>query len=343
MVVPLNCKTNRRFGVEIETNTLDRVVTQLDDDDIPVGADVVARCVNRAVGERVEIMQWDQIHNNRQWVVKPDSSCGIEINTPILKGWFGLKKLLRVADELRKNLIPVDERCSVHVHVNIGDLTLEELVSVLVWYIKCEPVFFDAMPMMRKNNRYCQLVGMGDIQVEDMDYNVGNEILLKLSTSKYFAVNCYHFVKGGGFSEDNYRKKTLEFRHGENTMCVDSFALKNWIRLLLHFVDVAKDSGVPLAYKSGDCWTGLAWMDVSDVLKFLHFDGELSPGLSQVRRWFIDRIRKNSCSRQHSVSAIWSRDGRSVTMRQIGEIMANEPKAPKESLEEMIYGEKYII
>lgn len=341
---PLNCQSFRRFGVEIEVNTSDGVVRRIDPSgrDIPLGADKVAQIVSRISKEKVQLIGWEHVHNNRDWIIKPDSSCGIEINSPVLKGWLGLEKLLKVIDGLRDNHIKSDERCSLHVHVNIADLTSRQLASVIAHYIKCEHVFFDSVPPHRKNNRYCQLIGMTDL----FDHNFGMdsmELIRKVSLTKYCSINAYHFVRGGGFSEENVRKRTLEFRIMEGTACLDSWLAKNWIRLILHFVDVTKDRPLPPPYEEGNPWSSLLWLNPKDVFSLLRFDGELSEGLQQVRQWFLGRLMMHG---RGTGLGIWSKEGRAASWAEITELdkelNSNFGELPV-PLEERTYGRKYIL
>ena len=335
-------KSHRRFGVEIEVNTSDGIVKRPDAArrEIPRGADNVARIVSMATKEKVKIIAWDHVHNNDHWIVKPDNSCGIEINSPILKGWLGLRKLMLVEDALKYNGIKSDNRCSLHVHVNIADLKPHELASVIAHYIKCEHVFFDSVPVSRKNNRYCQLIGMTDLFEHNflMDHD---DLISRISNTKYFSLNAYHFMRGGGFSSGNNRKQTLEFRIMEGGACLDSWSTKNWIRLLLHFVDVTRHLPVPPIYEEGNRWSSLLWLDVKDIFSMLKFDGELSPGLRQVRDWFVMRLLNNARS---DLSGIWSNNGRAAAWNEISELSKIYLSQFGEWImaRDRLYGSKYV-
>lgn len=317
---PVNCKWLRRFGVELEVNTLNGIVRRPDTraGEIPVGADYVANIIGLATGESVEIQGWDHVHNNTRWVVKPDNSCGIEVNSPVLKGWRGLKRLLTVVEALKDNGIRSDERCSLHVHINIADLSLRQLAAVVAYYIKCEHVFFDLVPPHRKNNRYCQLLGMTDLFEHDMNLSP-EELIARVSGVKYYSMNTYHFYKGGGFSSENYRKKTIEFRIAEGAACLDPFIVKNWVRLLIHFVEVARQKHMPGRYKQGNPWTGLLWLNPKQVFQLLKFDQELSPGMQQVRDWFLQRAMQYAYDT--GLEGVWSNAGRAVAWREYQELV----------------------
>ena len=187
---PINFTSRRRFGVEIELNNADGILKRMDSEtkEIPAGSDNVAWIVKKASKERVEIACHDYVHNNNYWVIKHDMSCGIEINTPVFKGWFGLKKLLEVVDALSEDPdVSADKTCSLHVHVGTDDLDDYQMASVIAHYIKCEHVFFDSIPFHRKNNRYCQMVGLTDWF--DTDFLMShNEIIEGVSQTKYGSI-----------------------------------------------------------------------------------------------------------------------------------------------------------
>lgn len=339
----LDCENYRRFGVEIELNTLDGFVKKLDRNmgEIPLGADLVALIIRRTLRENVEIQGWDHNFNNNYWIVKPDSSCGMEVCSPVLKGWIGLSKLIRVVEALRESKINADKRCSLHVHVNISDLNKQQLASVIAWYIKCEHLFIDSVPVHRKINRYCQILGMSEALYEDFPI-IPDEILNVVSNVKYYSLNAYHFMKGGGFDPNNNRKKTIEFRIAENDMCLNGLDLKNWVRFLIHFVEVTKSRPLPAPYQKGDPWTGLVWLDPVDVFKVLNFDEPCSEGFSQVKKWFLNRILKNG--KDNNATGIWSDETRNFARQNFLEFLQkiDNIDCENESREVSLYGKKYI-
>lgn len=341
MKTPFNCKSYRRFGVELEVNPLNGVVKRPDTDcgEIPVGSDYITRLIKEVTGERVTLQGWDHIHNNTSWVVKPDNSCGIEINTPILKGWADLEKLLNVIDKLESSGINSNNLCSLHVHVNIADLNEEQLASVIAYYVKCEHIFFDSVPSHRKNSRYCPLLGTIPALSHDFDMSPIN-IINAVSGSKYYSMNCYHFCKGGGYQSYNSRKQTIEFRIMEGSACLDSFVAKNWIRFLLHFVEVTSKLPLPKNYVEGDKQSSLLWLDPSDLFEILHFNEEsISDGLKQVRDWFTNRLLSNGYDT--GVGGIWSNKGRRESRKDLLNITKTEHQIYMDK--NSVYEEKYII
>jgi hypothetical protein len=339
----LDCQFYRRFGVEIELNTLDGVVRKLDKDkgETPFGATEVAFIIRKTLNKPVEIHDWHSTHNNKNWIVKPDSSCGIEICSPILKGWRGLASLIKVIASFREAGMKADQRCSLHVHVNIADLDRDQLASVIAYFIKCEHVIFDSLPSHRKINRYCQFLGMSDLFYDNFKMDP-DELISRVSGSKYYSLNAYHFYNSGGFNSLNNRKKTIEFRVAENEACLDPFFTKNWIRFLLHFVEVTKNLPLPHDYREGDPWSGLLWLNPKDVFKILKFDEPMSDGLRQMKDWFIGRIMKNGYD--SGLPGVFSNAGRQPArlefLEMVGDQMFITESGPVGY--DLLLGKKYI-
>lgn len=339
-----NCYFSRRFGVEIELNTFDGVIRKFDKDhQIPYGADVISVLIRDVIKDFVEIRTWEHNYNNNVWIVKPDSSCGIEVCTPVLKGWLGLKNLVGVVESFRDYGLSSNNKCSFHVHVNIADLNEMQLASVIAWYIKCEHFFMALMPLNRRCNRYCQMIGMSDLFRHD-EVLCPSKLIERVSSVKYFSLNAYHFVKGGGFGS-NMRKKTLEFRIGDNKMCLDGIAVKCWIRLLLHFVNITKDLGFPSNYSSKNVKGGLTWLDPSDVFKLLKFDQKITNGLDQVKNWILERAVQYSSIENYEELGFWSYESQHVINNDFREAFRNFgfKSLYNQNREEILYSKKYII
>ena len=246
--------SGRKFGVELEVcayDDRDFKEFRLGNNEMPIGIDDVALTIMRSTLDKVVINKWHLTHNNTQWVIKPDSSCGIEICSPIMKSTHGARKIAKVIRSLKNNHnIHVDNRCGFHVHADVSDLGIEEFGAILAWWIKCEAVFLDAMPAYRKVNRYCQQIGITPTFEHDYDYSA-QDIIRRLGLHKYFSINAYHYYRGN--------RLTVEFRIAEDVMCLNETDAENWICFLLHFIEMAKLRGMPQDYRYNNQWTGLCW------------------------------------------------------------------------------------
>jgi len=309
--IDMNCL--RRFGAEIEINSFDFRSRPIGHSEgrLPEGTHYVANLVQKSSGKNVKIHKWSYDHNNMSWIIKPDSSCGIEICTPVLKGWVGLMEICRVIDALGADQkIHADDRCSFHVHVDVSDLSEKELASVITWWIKCEPVFMDSVPAIRKRNQYCQLLGQSEIfsDVED-SFHSPDYLIRRLGACKYYTINTYHY--------HNNKRKTIEFRIMDGECCLDPWTAKNYIRLILHFIDRSLQRGMPNDYYQGDAMSGYCWLDPKDVFEFLGFNDKniLSPATKQVYEWFLDRLHLN-CN-YTSMNGIMGNNARRFAQMQI--------------------------
>lgn len=304
----------RRFGLEIELNALDGrdfVTDPLLQGELPYGINYIGNIVKEVTKKPVYLDKWHYTHNNEIWVLKPDRSCGIEVCTPAVKGWYGLNQVCRVIDAFMLDSKAIaDSRCSLHVHVEVADCSARELASILAWWIKCEPVFLDSVPDNRKFNKFCQSIGTTNMFYSE-DYT-SSSLFDILSIHKYFTLNTYHMSKG--------KRKTIEFRTLGEEGCKNSYITRNWIRLLIHFVEMAKNKLCPRRYKVDNPMTGLLWLDLLDVMKILGFYGNyrLSKGMEELRNWFIYRIKSNVETKR---DGLWSNEFRKITSVQLGQIM----------------------
>lgn len=316
---------DRRFGVEIELNARDRRDFQVNplnykDGELPDGIEEISTHILDSTGNSVFIKPYHHTNNNREWIIKPDRSCGMELCSPITKGWPGLKNICQVAECLNKlDFLSVDTRCSLHVHIEVADCTMEQIAKILAYWVKCESVFLDSVPDYRKRNQYCQCIGMTDLFEHNTPWSE-DTIIRSLGSNKYYTINCYHLYKKTHGND----RKSVEFRIIENEGCTDPYLIKNWIRLLVHFVEQAKHAPIPQKYNPNNPWSGFCWLDPQDVMEFLGFldTPQLSKGMQQTRNWFLARLYNNiSREGRNNLPGLWSEVARKIAREQMFEIM----------------------
>ena len=113
--------------------------------EFPQGIHYVGNLIAEFLKEDVQINRWrvNASQNNEGWVVKTDASCGIEVCSPVTRGWYGLKRICQVIDMLSDDPhISAGRDCAFHLHVEVKDLDDYQRGSILAHWIKCEPVFF---------------------------------------------------------------------------------------------------------------------------------------------------------------------------------------------------------
>lgn len=291
---------HRRFGNEIEINSFSGDSHPRIEGELPEGIGDIASMVSQTLNCRCEIYDWygaqRVVDSDEVWIVKPDGSCGMEICSPISKGLRGIYKNAEIIDALKKSgLVKADKRCSLHIHVEIADLKILAIATVLAHWVKCEYTMLLSMPDHRKKNRYCQPIGMSDLLQAD-SILTPETLVNRLGAYKYYTVNTFHYNRG--------KLLTMEFRIADEQACLDAIYFRNWNKLILHFVEMSSKSKYPSQYNPSDVHSGYLWLYPDDVLKFLSFDRPelLCSELRETRNWLIDRISLNSKS---NLGGVW--------------------------------------
>lgn len=272
----------RKYGAEIEINSFD-FKSRHEYGKAPEGIYYVGNLVRKITKSRVLIHKWEYDHGNSCWIIKPDNSCGMEVCTPVCKGEYSLNKICKVVDAFRDDeKIHADKRCSVHIHVDVSDLDKKTIGAILTWWIKCEAVFMDAMPVSRKRSRYCQFISQSGFFDDCLDCLPADLLIYYLGCNKYYSINTYHLY--------NRRRDTIEFRIMDFSCCTNSWTLKHWINLVILFVEKAISKGMPADYLLEDKWTSYLWLDPIDVFRFLGFYPNCDPEMEYTRNWFLSRL-----------------------------------------------------
>ncbi len=131
-----------------------------------------------------------------------------------------LKQLLSISNPKYE----FSNRCSVHVHLNVRDFTMEQLACFLILYCVFEKHFFHIAGTKRENNIFC-------VPLWTTDYLPNLKKLVKPESyktwHKYLALNC-GCIFG---SEHNKDFGTIEFRHLYGTL--DTKILYPWINSII--------------------------------------------------------------------------------------------------------------
>jgi hypothetical protein len=234
-----------RFGVEIEldaTDGRDFAARPLVYGEMPAGYDRVVRIVSDLDME-IQHHGWKHNHNNSVWICKPDSSCGMELCSPVMDE-SEMDDLVRVMDALAADpALTSGPNCSLHVHVDVSDLvegipeSSDSLCSVLAWWVKCEPFMLESVPEARRNSRFCRCIGMTDLF--DHEERVVPCLAVSKLREKYLSLNAHHLVAR--------KRNSIEFRVLEGTK--DSSLVSSWVGFVLNFVRRASAAGAPENYR----------------------------------------------------------------------------------------------
>jgi len=257
---------NRKFGIEYEFTNRSRSLDRL------------AEVTQEATNQPCEVHGYEHTNDNfNNWVCKTDSSCGIELVSPILHGPSALKKATNILPMLQSAGFTIGNSCGQHVHVEIADFTPEQVGTLAAYWFKIERLVLNGVPSHRRNNRYCQLLTQFNGNLEpDMTYSP--DYILSNMVRGRNAINLGNWNNGCG---------TIEFRFGEMTF--DSELIKNRVRFMIWLVEMCKILPPPqnlkwFSPKEAMSIFGL-WEDPTSIIKY-----QYSPAVQSMRKWFLKQI-----------------------------------------------------
>lgn len=130
----------------------------------------------------------------------------------------------------------VSSRCSVHVHLNVRDFTVQELYRFLLLYLIFEKGLFN-FSGGRDNNIFCTPLSSNIRFVKhQLGRMVENNSLGETEWRKYFAVNLCPIW--GSDNQGSSKLGTVEFRHMAGT--IDVKLILDWISLIVSLKIAAK-------------------------------------------------------------------------------------------------------
>ena len=177
-----------------------------------------------------------------RWQVKPDSSVscngtpGAEVVSPVLPATeAGFAEAARVCRVVEASGATANKTCGMHVHVDVRDLTVEQLKNVLRAYGTFQAEIDSVLPASRRGSRwaaplwnnYTRSSMLTRIEtaatVRDLAYAIG---------TRYSVCNLQKFTRTG----------TLEFRQHSGT--AEARKADAWARWCVAFVETFKDINV---------------------------------------------------------------------------------------------------
>lgn len=138
-----------------------------------------------------------------------------------------IKELYEVNEFTERNFT---DRCSIHVHANVLDFTVDELSCLALYYQTIEQVLFEFVGHSRDTNLYCipWTQCLMNHQLINGLYSDGVGTLKQWQ--KYTALNLLPILKQG----------TVEFRHMHGTADIEK--IRTWINIISHLMYKAKNS-----------------------------------------------------------------------------------------------------
>jgi hypothetical protein len=249
---------------------------------------------------------WMQSLNNDNWHVKYDCSCGLgdmddpdgygwEVTSFKAKGYHDLTHICRVADNLQRHGVSVNENCGLHVHVDISDFAPAQVGILLANWIKIEPIMFRVADSHRANSSYCMRLRYKincDRQYRPFDFwdAMRPKNLEPFENGdKERAVNLVNYART--MKDKDFDRPTVEFRFPEGTL--DGETIKNWVQLFVRFVDVCKTHTMPTNLKAVYVKRTLEILGLRHRRKFYI----LSRNMNRAKIWFLKRLLRSKVTK----------------------------------------------
>jgi hypothetical protein len=245
--------SSRRFGVELEvSNNWDKQYLGGVLADYEKG--------KREVRITPGIKGWAESRGNKYWHVKYDSTCGHkgkgkdsgwEVASYIGKGIADVSSIAGAAQALGDEGVTVTRNCGLHVHVDAADLTRVDMGGLLANWIKAEKYLLYLCHPSRHENKYCRTLTSryNKLPISYMHSRPGDfwlqmapgQLQTHNNPEKKYTLNTVGYALGSIL--DYYDRKTVELRLPECRL--EKKHVKNWVQLMLHFVDFCKNRSAP--------------------------------------------------------------------------------------------------
>ncbi len=210
------------------------------------------------LGLEVEVEAEAPLGACRGWAQVSDGSLRGPYNVEyVLRSPKNLESSLKLIQKLRETLEPskvIDSiRAGVHVHVNVKDLTMEQLLSYAMFYYILEEALVGYCGSNRVGNHFCLRMKDAEGHITNLAnfFNKGNlRHLYPLEQMKYASCNFYALVVHG----------TLEFRSLQTHP--NLVKMDEWVCLLYHLKQEAKKVGQPESIiENFSMDGGIAWCE----------------------------------------------------------------------------------
>jgi superfamily II DNA or RNA helicase len=177
--------------------------------------------------------------NNKYWNVEPDSSCGLEVTTRILRGEDGFREVVdacRAIEAAHTSLKLTSNSKSVGTHIHLGaTLNLQQLTSLMTIVAYFEPAILSLVAPSRAMSRYVRSVRGFLRRLASQPRTSTDFAPLVESASKYLGASPINLASGG--------LGTVEIRYHSGT--VDAGKILQWVSLWMRIIDAARHGGSP--------------------------------------------------------------------------------------------------
>jgi hypothetical protein len=204
------------------------------------------------VGLEVELenIKDSEVPKNYKWLVEDDGSLKVHGREFIFKrplSGSAIEVAMNQLDKiLSKNEASASSRTSVHVHIDVLDMSREQLIDFIRVYTILEKVLYRVGGFHRYTNNNCLPIGSSDQlahTVSSLKGSIDNDahfIRTLMCCKKYSGCNLRSIVFG---IDDGLKGRgSLEFRMHEGT--TDTVRIVNWIKVLLKVKKYAMENPV---------------------------------------------------------------------------------------------------
>ena len=160
---------------------------------------------------------------------------GVEYNVGVIQGTDGVVKLRRLLKKMSLLEYRVDDHCGLHVHVDARDISPMEMLNVMCFFYKYEPVIYNLLPVRREKtgpngNRYC-----GPLSAS---FNV--DTIKEAYRTKSVMPIAGHIDRYHGFNMHSlFKFNSLEFRYHQGSVKFEDIYC--WLIFLLKAVEMNKN------------------------------------------------------------------------------------------------------
>jgi len=149
------------------------------------------------------------------WKIETEH-CGLEYVSPLLQGDKGLEAIRQLYRDIEPTF---SYACGLHVHIDVRDLTENQILDLLKEFKRTKDRWFDYVDSERHNNRYCR----NDLPEVRNDESL-TDYIGKHKSTRYYWLNVKAIQQHG----------SIELRLHEATDDIDKVI--EWVAMLVNFV-----------------------------------------------------------------------------------------------------------
>lgn len=276
---------NRAFGIEIEMNP-NKTQNFI--------AEVVKKLDNK---HNIKITNYAKSNYVSSWHVKFDRTCGYtnssggwELTSYKGKNRQDLHKFGLVAQALNLEGIVINDNCGFHIHVEVKDLTKENIATIVAYWMKMENVIKHIVPASRVNNVFCQfLKSFYDIKkINECKTSLEFWKLIKMkapytNVHRRLALNLVNLYEA--IDKNTTKRRTLELRLPECSL--HYYNVVNWVRFFLTFIETTSKMPFPKDLNDITLDESFSLIGVRDINKDAYI---LDSDLYATLNWFLKRV-----------------------------------------------------